>query len=489
MRDHLFRVAKQSLVYGVGGAALQLIGLVTFPILAREFEPSTYGVLEIGTAVFAVAVTVVDAGFASSAQRSYYDHPATEQAERGGVLTTALAATTALSVVVALVLVALREPISQSLFDESRPGLMTLIAATIVVANAAAFVRQVFRLRLQPWHFTVSAVLSAGGAAVVIVVAVTAFDRGVDGVFLGLLVGNAIGLAYALVGTLDAFVPSLSRVELGRMLRYGLPLLPTALAMWSLMLVDRLMLGRLSSLGEVGQYAAANRVAAVLLLVVTAFATAYGPYALSLYSEDRELEKRVRGRTLTYLTAVLMLVCVGLSLFAQELLAVLAPGYDRAYRGVLLVTLGGVALGISSIVMAGISYTRRTTYFAVLSVAAAAVNIALNLVLIPPFGMVGAAAATAVALGLLTAAYYVVSQRLYPTPYEVRLVVAIVAVGIPAGAVGLLQFDRVEFELLVKLAAVASFLGALYLLGVIRGAHLKELRIALTTIIRSREAT
>jgi O-antigen/teichoic acid export membrane protein len=184
-----------------------------------------------------------------------------------------------------------------------------------------------------------------------------------------------------------------------------------------------------------------------------------------------------------------MLVCVGLSLFAQELLAVLAPGYDRAYRGVLLVTLGGVALGIGSIVMAGISYTRRTTYFALLSVAAAAVNIALNLVLIPPFGMVGAAAATAVALGLLTAAYYVVSQRLYPTPYEVRLVVAIVAVGIPAGAVGLLQFDRVEFELLVKLAAVASFLGALYLLGVIRGTHLKELRIALTTIIRSREAT
>lgn len=489
MRDHLFRVAKQSLVYGLGGAALQLIGLVTFPILAREFEPSTYGVLEIGTAVFAVAVTVVDAGFTSSAQRSYYDHPAAEQLERGRVLTTALAATAGFSVVIALALFALREPVSRWLFDESRPGLIALIAATIVVANAAAFVRQVFRLRLQPWHFTVSVVLSAVGAALVIVLAVTVFDRGVDGVFFGLLVGNAIGLGYALLGTISAFAPSFSRVELVRMLRFGVPLLPTALAMWSLMLVDRLMLGRLSNLGEVGQYAAANRVAAVLLLVVTAIATAYGPYALSLYSEDRELEKRVRGRTLTYVTAVVMLVCVGLSLFAQELLDILAPTYDRAYRGVLLVSLGGVALGVGSIAMAGISFTRRTTYFAVLSVAAAAVNIALNFVLIPSFGMVGAAAATAVALGLLTAAYYVVSQRLYPTPYEGRLVVAIVAAGILAGAVGLVQLDRLELELLVKLAALVSFLGALYALGVIRRNHLREFKSALTTAVRSRDAT
>src|SRR5688572_23218311 len=112
MRDHLFRVAKQSLVYGLSGAALQLIGLVTFPILAREFEPSTYGVLEIGTAAFAIVLTVVDAGFVSSAQRSYYDHPASEQVGRGRVLTTALTATTAFSVVVAVVLITLREPIS-----------------------------------------------------------------------------------------------------------------------------------------------------------------------------------------------------------------------------------------------------------------------------------------------------------------------------------------------------------------------------------------
>jgi O-antigen/teichoic acid export membrane protein len=489
MRDHLFSVAKQSLVYGLGGAALQLIGLVTFPILAREFDPSTYGVLEIGTALFTVALTFVDGGFTSSAQRSYYDHSDDEPVERGRVLTTAFAATTALSLVAAVVLVAFREPVSSWLFHESRPGLISLIALTIVVANAAAFVRQVFRLRLQTWHFTVSAVLSSLGAAVVIVLAVVVFDRGVDGVFLGLIVGNAIGLCYALAATFSAFAASLSRFELRRMLLYGLPLLPAALAMWSLMLVDRVMLGRLADLGDVGQYAAANRVAAVLLLVVTALSTAYGPYALSLYSRDLELEKRVRARTLTYVTAVLMLTCVTLSLFAQELLAVLAPSYDRAYKGVLLVTLGGAALGIGSIVMAGISFARRTLWFATLSAAAAAVNIALNFVLIPAFGMVGAAASTAVAFALLTAAYYYISQRLYPTPYELGTVVAIVALGIPAGAVGLVRLDQNGLELVVKLAALALFLVALYALGVVRRDHLREIGVAARGVLRSGEAT
>jgi O-antigen/teichoic acid export membrane protein len=489
MRDHLFSVAKQSLVYGLGGAALQVIGVITFPILAREFDPRTYGVLEIGTALFTVALTVVDGGFASSSQRSYYDHSDSEHVERGRILTTAFAATTAFSFVAALVLIAFREPLSRWLFHEPRPHLIVLIAATMVVANAAGFVRHIFRLRLQAWHFTISAVLSSLGVAIVVVMAVVVFDRGVDGVFLGLLVGNAIGLCYALVVTFDAFVPSFAGLELRRMLVYGLPLLPTALAMWSLMLVDRVMLGRLADLDEVGQYAAANRVAAVLLLVVTAVATAYGPYALSLYSRDRELEKHVRARTLTYVTAVLMLTCVLLSLFAQELLATLAPGYDRAYKGVLLVTLGGVALGIGSIVMAGISYARRTLWFATLSAAAAAVNIALNFMLIPPLGMVGAAASTAAAFALLTAAYYAVSQRLYPTPYEPGRVVAIVVLGIPAAAVGLIQLDQPVLEFVLKLGALVLFVVALYAIGVVRRDHLREIGTTVRGVLHSREAT
>ena len=489
MRSHLTLVAKHSFVYGVGGAALQLVGLVTFPILAHAFVPSTYGVLEVAVAVFTVALTIADFGFVSASQRSYYDHPDADRAARESVLTTALAGTTVVALLCAAGLVAFRNPLAEWLFGERQSELMLLVAAGIVVANLAAFVRQVFRLRLQPWHFTAATVLASVCAAAVIVVGVTRYDGGAEVVFLGLLVGNAVGLIYALAFAYDAFGRTLSRFELTRMVRFGVPLLPAALAMWALMLVDRLMLSRLSGLGEVGQYAAANRVAAVLLLVTTAVATAYGPYALSLYASDRALEKEVRARVLVYLAAALTLVCVVLSLFARELLAVLAPGYDRAYQAVLLLSLGGVALGLGAITMSGISFARRTMYFATLSIAAAGVNIALNLVLIPPFGMIGAAVATTAGLAFLASAYYVVSQRLYRTPYEPVTVIAIVAAGAVAGSVGLAVFESAVVGTMVKLAALVGFLGALRLLGVVSGSHLREIASALTAVLRSREAT
>ena len=45
-------------------------------------------------------------------------------------------------------------------------------------------------------------------------------------------------------------------------------------------------------------------------------------------------------------------------------------------------------------------------------------NIGLNFALIPPWGIVGASVATAIGYGALAAAYYVVAQRIYHTPYE-----------------------------------------------------------------------
>jgi O-antigen/teichoic acid export membrane protein len=108
--------------------------------------------------------------------------------------------------------------------------------------------------------------------------------------------------------------------------------------------------------------------------------------------------------------------------------------------------------------------------------------------LIPTLGMLGAAAATAIALGLLTVAYYVVAQRLYPTPYDTRVVGGIVAAGVTAGSIGLIQVESAALEISVKLVALGAFLVVLRALGVIRSDHLREAGTAVAGVLRSREA-
>ena len=482
---HIVQIGKQTLVYGLSGVSLQLVGLLTLPIFARAFSPSDYGVLELATVGSSVALTLVDAGMASASQRSFYDYDDSQIERRRSVISTALSFSSALACLLAIVVILARDPISRWLFDgEQRDTLVIAVAVSLPLINAANLARQTMRLRFRAWRFVIASTLAAAVSAAVGVTAVTAFDAGVTGIFVGAIVGNALAMAYGLLVIRGDLSRSLSRFQLTRMLRYGVPLIPTALALWALAFLDRIMLSRLSTLDEVGQYAVANRVASVLTLTVVAFTTAVGPQLFSLYSTDRKLEKFIRARVLTYLTVALCFGGVCLALFAQEIVQVVAPGYDRAYKAVGLLLLAIVFFGMSGLTMAGISYTRRSGFFAVGAGVALVVHVGLNFALMPSVGMLGAAISTLAAYILLAAGYLVISQRLYPTPYEERKVLVTLALATAIGALGVVPLGPPVSELTLKLLGILVFLFGIRVLGVVGPEETREIKTLLGGIFR-----
>jgi O-antigen/teichoic acid export membrane protein len=138
--------------------------------------------------------------------------------------------------------------------------------------------------------------------------------------------------------------------------------------------------------------------------------------------------------------------------------------------------------------MAGISIARRTTALAALALVAAAINIGLNFALIPPFGMVGAAVAAALAYLALAWMHYVVAQRLYPTQYERPKVLAAVGLATGIGAVGAVPFGPLLLAIAVKLAALAAFFVLLRAFGVVNASEVERLRSIVGGLLRLREA-
>ncbi len=475
--SHILRLAKQALVYGTSGVLLQVVGVVTLPVFARSFTHAEYGLLELALVLFSFSMAVADAGFASAAQRSFFDYTDSDVEERRRVIFTAFTFTMGVATTLAVVLVVGRHGVADAIFRRGgKTELVVLVGASVPLVIAANFLRETMRLRFRAWHYVISSVTAAAISAAVAVAAVLALDVGVEAIFFGMIVGNGVAVAYGLTVVHSNIGRHFSRPELRKMLVYGMPLVPTAIAIWALALLDRLLLGWLSNLSEVGQYAVANRISGVLFLLVTGFALAFGPYVLSIYSEDPELEKVVRGKTLTYVTIGLSLGALCLTLFAREMLMVAAPSFDEAYKAVGPLSLGVLAVGISSVVMAGISISRRTIYLALLAGIGVVVNVAFNLILIPPFGMLGAAFATAAAYGLLTLMHYRVAQRLYPTPYEPKNVVIVVALAIAFGTLGVVALGPVPVALAVKGLAVAAFLVALRLAGVVSDDEIGRIR-------------
>ena len=123
--------AAQTLVYGVGGVALQLVGIVTLPIFARVFSP---GRLRRPRArrwsAAAILMIVVDGGMASASQRSYFDHCDEQEAQRRRILITALLFQLALGDARRVVVTLFAAPLSRALFDgRDETGVVVLLGA------------------------------------------------------------------------------------------------------------------------------------------------------------------------------------------------------------------------------------------------------------------------------------------------------------------------------------------------------------------------
>jgi O-antigen/teichoic acid export membrane protein len=478
--DRFLTLGKQAFVYGLGGAALQVVGLVTLPVFTRVFSTPQFGVLETMMAGFSALLVLADLGLTSAAQRSYYDYDAHQGSERRAALATGLSMTLLFAVTAATLVVIFAGPISTWQFNTDRyANLVRVVAVTVPLTVLATYFREVMRLKLQPWAYTVSAITGSVGAAGFGITAVLAFHSGLEGVLLGVLAGNAIAAVFGFLVVRPDVIGRFSRPELRRMIAYGLPLVPASVALWGVNLLDRVLLTKITgNTVESAQYAVANRFASLLMFAVTAFTLAFGPFQLALWREDPELEKQVRSRVLTYVTVGLVALGVLLSLFARELASVVAPREGRAYEAVGLLTMSVAAYGVSSVVLFGIGITRRTGYIAIYTVAALVLNVGLNIVLIPPIGMVGSAVATLAAYALLAAFYYHRSQVLYPTPYELPKTLTALVLGALAMVVGVIRFDSLGVALAVKAATALAFVAALVLLRVIDTDDLLGLRTA-----------
>jgi O-antigen/teichoic acid export membrane protein len=181
-------------------------------------------------------------------------------------------------------------------------------------------------------------------------------------------------------------------------------------------------------------------------------------------------------RIFRYYVAAALLVGLGLSLFADEILRVLTPPmyYDAAPVVPLLVP--ALFLANLYVFMPGLEIAKRTTTFAAINLSGALLNLALTFLLIPRLGIVGAALATLISAAAVFGAYAVGSQRAYPVPHQWhRLATAVVAVSVVYAVVSRIDLDAVA-TVLLKAAAMIAALAVVSALGLFR-------RVSLASVI------
>ena len=238
----------------------------------------------------------------------------------------------------------------------------------------------------------------------------------------GVVVADVVVTAGVVLWMVPLFAPLIRPVFSPQVLReslaFGLPRLPHALAQQVMAIGDRFILNGFGTLADIGVYSMSVSFGLIPKLFLSAFENAWAPF---YYATAREADgPRTFAGVTTYVFAVLALLTAGLAAIADDLLAlVVGPAY-AAGGGVVAWTAIGVLLqGVYLLTSIGLNITKHTQYYPVSTIAGATCNVALNFVLIPRFGIIGAAWANAAAYGVQAVVAYSLSQRFYPIQYEV----------------------------------------------------------------------
>jgi O-antigen/teichoic acid export membrane protein len=242
-------------------------------------------------------------------------------------------------------------------------------------------------------------------------------------------------------------------------LKYGLPLIFSAMAINLLNGSDRYILKFLSSYTELGLYELGYKVAGVLnMFFIIPFGLTLLPMAFKIYKTEGD--KEYYSKLKTYVTVLLLWAGFALSVFAKEMVMLFAQNqsYYPAFSVVPLIVLAYVIYGVSMISSLGMYLTGKNQYIALITIFCAGLNIGLNFWLIPQFGMMGAAVNTVVSFSILDILSNAASSKHYKIPYEyfklIRLFAAAILFFIATDLSN--QFELI-IRMVIKLIAIILF--------------------------------
>ncbi len=188
-----------------------------------------------------------------------------------------------------------------------------------------------------------------------------------------------------------AILPKLRR----QMLRYCVPLIPTAIFWWIMGVSDRYMVKGFLGSSANGIYAVAYKIPTILTILSTVFLDAWQLSAIAESCGDRQSHLRFYGRIWDAFAAAVSLCAGGIIALSPLLIRLLADEpYYSAWRYIPMLTLSMAAAAFSSFMGSVYVVTKKSAASFWTSLVGAAANVVLNLLLIPRIGIQGAAAAT-----------------------------------------------------------------------------------------------
>lgn len=380
-------------------------------LIVRYLTETDYGAFAYALAFVNLGQTIVTFGLDRSITRFV---PIYE--ERGdyprlfGTLVMAAGTFVTLGLGVVILVIGLQDWLAGTIIDD--PAAITLIVILIVLAPIQALddmLIGLFAVFANARAIFVRRHVLGPGLRLLVVLLLVLTEQSVEFLAAGYVISGALilvlygGLLMRFLrnrGLVDRFDRGAIHVPAGEVLGFTVPLLTSDLLHVLMSTTDALLLGYFHGAPEVGALRAILPAATLNQAIFTAFTLLFTPVAARLFARgDRRGINDLYWRTAIWV-AVFSFPIFLLTFSLAEPITVLL--FEERYRGsaiyLAILSIGlyfNAALGFNGLTLKVIG---RVKYVVILNVAAALVNVLLNVLLIPTYGALGAAMATGVTL-------------------------------------------------------------------------------------------
>lgn len=426
----------RGLLYVVVWSLQLLVSTLISPFLTHLLGPSEFGALSSALAVYQVLSVAALLGIDEAVVLQRSEDRDSRSAR--GLVTIAICISFVVSGLAMATIPLWSGPLGFS-------GYPLLVVAVILWTAPSAAVTVMLALlvaedRLKP--FTVVGLISAIGGSMVGLVLLLTVQRSASvyawgGVFSQFL---AMGLGLLIVRpNLQAF----KNLDIARRaVRLGIPLALGSLAYFVLNAGDRIIIQRELGAAEVGRYQVAYVIGSAVILLLTFTNGAWTPHFASLRDDRARYALALKSRD--ELFRLLVPIVLAVTLIAPLALRILAPASFRP-EGlavvVLLVALAAFPVAASGAAGRLLVIARRGKTVGAIAGVAALVNVVVNLILVEPLGIAGAAIATLLSyllLSFLQLRFLPDRSRWHGAPRRLVLMIA-VTVALAAGSILLPQ--------------------------------------------------
>lgn len=448
--SRLNQLFKDSTIYGVGGALVKSISFFILPIYTRIFTPQEYGSIEMMVVIVSFLIAILTMGM-DSAQSYFFSEQKKSGKNKQAILVSAILQWRLISGIFIILLATLASPFFNKYFFN---GDFEFIFFAIAFSQAlfTTLMNQsveVLRLLFKPWPYIILNLLLAIFTAILILVLVIIFDLSVLGYFLGSSISSLILVFFGWFLIRDYV--NFKKIHYKwwpRLLKFGLPLLPTGIAFYLMSTMDKWFIQYYHGPEILGIYAISAKFAMLIALIVETFRQAWWPIAMdSIHGDDGPKTLRMISRLYTGIGVAAIII---LALVSEKLVIIFTTqAYYSAWPVVSILAWQSFFYGFYMIGSIGIWKSEKTIYSMFLMGSASIMNLILNFLLVPKYAALGASISTVTSYLIWITASVIVSERLWEVKHQFHLIIFQVFLGMVI--VGLIIFDVVTLNIFLYL--------------------------------------